>query len=885
MLQIKVYREMPEGLVLPGVEAQPEDRYFLRPPVASVVPFDGVVADEVSSGVFLALPFWGARVLDPSLITEGQLRETTVSYGGGAYFFRYYYIVVVESGGPVQKVLGASLLDAQGAQVMDIGPGFGFSHASGDYILSRNLTTNEIFDRTGKPWGIRGEVDFWTILLGSNVEIEGGIAADVINATGARAARLLGGDGNDTLTGSAGDDSMYGGAGIDRLDGGAGRDSVNLSPSALAVNVTLAGANFTTVFINGVAEDQIRNFENVDGAEGNDTLAGDIQANELCGDEGNDTLLGLGGDDVLEGDSGIDVLDGGTGFDLADFYMTFETVRVTLAGATQATVLLAGLPDDKVSNIEGVVGSSANDTLFGDLSANLLVGSYGDDRLDGGGGNDTLRGGSGIDVLTGGVGNDTASWGLSSFGSYGATEASYEALRVTLKGAATVNVTKSGGLGGTLAGIENLIGGYGNDTFTGDTLANRLEGGDGDDTLRGGAGADVLIGGTGADFLDGGAGLDTADYSARSFLGAGAGIWVILGGSTETTLWANDYAELDGLVNIENVTGSGASDFLMGDSTVNRLSGRGGNDFLVGGGGVDVLDGGTGIDLASFGDKTLAVVVALNGAVTTTATVGNLAEDSLINIENLDGGTGNDTFTGDARANALSGFDGADTLSGGDGADLLKGGAGVDVLDGGAGLDRADYRDAIDAVVVALNGANTVQSTVGGAAADSLRNIETILAGSGADTLTGDNARNQLDGGSGSDTLSGKLGVDVLNGGADTATDWFIFDTALGTNNTDTVRQFTLGTDKLVLDDDVFSRFTGTAGGSTLSAANLVVRNDAVALDANDYLLFDDRSGLLSYDADGSGAGLAVPVAYVYYAISVEPFTFEPSASDFLIIA
>ena len=47
----------------------------------------------------------------------------------------------------------------------------------------------------------------------------------------------------------------------------------------------------------------------------------------------------------------------------------------------------------------------------------------------------------------------------------------------------------------TLIGIERLIGSSGNDTLTGDSLANRIDGGAGDDTIDGGAGNDILIGG------------------------------------------------------------------------------------------------------------------------------------------------------------------------------------------------------------------------------------------------------------------------------------------------------------------------------------------------------------------------------------------------------
>jgi hypothetical protein len=58
------------------------------------------------------------------------------------------------------------------------------------------------------------------------------------------------------------------------------------------------------------------------------------------------------------------------------------------------------------------------------------------------------------------------------------------------------------------AEIENAIGGRGNDTITGNQLANRLVGGAGHDALDGGAGDDVLNGSNGRDQLSGGAGND-----------------------------------------------------------------------------------------------------------------------------------------------------------------------------------------------------------------------------------------------------------------------------------------------------------------------------------------------------------------------------------------
>ncbi|MDP3175296.1 MAG: M10 family metallopeptidase C-terminal domain-containing protein, partial [Phenylobacterium sp.] len=69
--------------------------------------------------------------------------------------------------------------------------------------------------------------------------------------------------------------------------------------------------------------------------------------------------------------------------------------------------------------------------------------------------------------------------------------------------------------------IDNAIGGSGNDTITGNAIANTLIGGGGNDTLNGGAGDDRLVGGAGFDTLTGGSGADTfvfafGDSSAAS---------------------------------------------------------------------------------------------------------------------------------------------------------------------------------------------------------------------------------------------------------------------------------------------------------------------------------------------------------------------------------
>jgi serralysin len=87
--------------------------------------------------------------------------------------------------------------------------------------------------------------------------------------------------------------------------------------------------------------------------------------------------------------------------------------------------------------------------------------------------------------------------------------------------------------------IENAIGGAGNDTITGNALANVLQGGDGNDQLFGGAGNDTLQGGAGNDTLQGGAGTDNL------WGGAGADVFVFTAVS-ESKSWTAPPMPSDG---------------------------------------------------------------------------------------------------------------------------------------------------------------------------------------------------------------------------------------------------------------------------------------------------------------------------------------------------
>jgi len=171
-----------------------------------------------------------------------------------------------------------------------------------------------------------------------------------------------------------------------------------------------------------------------------------------------------------------------------------------------------------------------------------------------------------------------------------------------------------------------------------------------------------------------------------------------------------------------------------------------------------------------------------------------------------------------------------------------------------------------------LTGSAMGDTIIGGAGKDS------ILGGLGADSLTGGAGNDELSGGPGGDTLDGGAGLDTLVGGE--GADWFVFLSPASKGNFDTIRGFSAGSDKIALSAASYKKFQGTASGSPISADSLVVGAGAKALDANDYLIWDTKTGMLSYDADGSGRGAPIPIAKVELT-----GTAAPAFGDFLVLS
>ena len=319
------------------------------------------------------------------------------------------------------------------------------------------------------------------------------------------------------------------------------------------------------------------------------TLTGNEFNNTVNGAGGNDTLFGGAGNDTLNGGAGADTMTGGLGNDTfivdnAGDVVTEAAGQGTDTVNTSVSYTLAAGSEVEIMNATVGVAGTVGLTLTGNEFNNTVNGAAANDTLFGGAGNDRLNGGAGADAMSGGTGNDT----------YIVDNAGDVVTENLNEGTDTVNTTLASY---TLrANVENLnFTGAGNFAGTGNTLANVIVGGVGNDTLDDGGvgGADTLNGGAGNDtyfvrnagetILDSGVGVNTVNTTLLSYT---------LGGNLQnlTFIGTGNFAG----------TGNAFDNVLTGGAGNDTLSGLAGNDTLTGGAGNDTMTGGAGNDLFKY---------------------------------------------------------------------------------------------------------------------------------------------------------------------------------------------------------------------------------------------------------------------------------------------
>ncbi|MBO6945177.1 hypothetical protein [Altererythrobacter sp.] len=582
------------------------------------------------------------------------------------------------------------------------------------------------------------------------VEQDTGLAT--ITATGFE--NLDGSANDDTLIGDEFDNRLTGQAGSDQLQGGAGNDEIYGDASYTVDTRPFGRSGEIGLYTQ-------------DGAAGDDVLDGG---------DGDDMLYGQGGNDFLTGGAGNDLIDGGDGFDFASYFDASAGVTVDLSNlGPQVT----GHGTDTLLSIEGLIGSSSDDTLSGSEVGNFINGAGGSDTINGAGGDDLIIAYNGTNIAVDGGSNAAGGDTLSVTGFLGAVTLSLELDGIdqsstdVFGSTTTFNLTGIENLSGELLGdvltgdagdnilagdhgSDVLSGGAGNDTLYGDSefvrdndqfivanaddrvFSSGFVDGDGDDTLDGGEGDDTLIGEGGDDALDGGDGDDVAVYSGSR------ADYVITANADGTWTIEDTVADRDGtdtLTSIERVQFDGD------EQTVYLVTGTDADDFTS-------LDGtivsGAGLLMAGPGDS------YVNG---------------LAGYDVLFGQGGSDVLLGADGGDFLRGFAGDDAIYGEGGDDYVRGDEGDDLLDGGDGFDRASYfnQEAPVTVDLAIVGPQFTGAFTG---TDTLVSVEHVTGTPYGDTFFGNEGDNWIWGGNNNldqgDTIDGRGGDDVIEFGIGT---------------------------------------------------------------------------------------------------------------------
>ena len=390
-------------------------------------------------------------------------------------------------------------------------------------------------------------------------------------------------------------ENARGGAGNDLLAGNNGANILQGDPFDVAgATDHLNGLGGNDTLLGGGGDDTL------DGGDGNDTLFGDNDP--FAQDQGNfasgsDILSGGAGDDVLAGGEGNNTYDGGDGFDTVDYQGFYDQqvfgYRLDCDLNTQiATVYYIDFYDgtefvaatDHIYPIERVIGSGGDDHIKG--QDNFSFGQPGSNTLDGGAGNDVITGGYWNDYLFGGAGNDTIDDGLN--------------------------------LG--VAGLDELTGGTGDDTYIVNMACSIFE--------TAGGGTDTIIAKTSFTIAANVENLILFEVSDAVDAAGNAMANRIAGNSFNNT-----------------IRGHAGNDFLNGLAGEDRIIAGAGNDRLTGGLGKDVLSGNAGKDIFDFNTVTESTAALAGRDIITDFNANSTDRIDLSTIDAISGLAGNNAFT------------------------------------------------------------------------------------------------------------------------------------------------------------------------------------------------------------------------------------------------
>lgn len=468
---------------------------------------------------------------------------------------------------------------------------------------------------------------------------------------------------------------------------------------------------------------------------------------------------------------------------------------------------------------------SGNDTLKGLAGDDKLFGGTGKDSLKGVAGNDTLDGGLGTDTLNGGTGNDTYIIDGTPSETYDADLIINDEITEPANSGTDTVVLTIQGFAGSYINYYSLENNLENLTLKGQEYDYGI-------IIQGNAKDNVIFGGDLINEYD--PGLKSSEPYLYGLQGGGG----------------ND--KLYGEAGDDGLAGDSGNDTLIGGDSYDELYGGVGFDSLIGGTDDDSLDGGAGTDTLIGG--TGNDIYFIDSAIDTITEYFNQGSDGVVsalnyilgensNLENLELDDSAESGTGNSLDNKIYGNSNNNYLYGAQGNDLLD--------DFNSIVDDTSYLYEIYGELDLFEPSNDYFD--GGAGND------TLEAGEGNDSLYGRNGNDKLNGEGGNDAVYGGDGNDNLNGfyGADTLAgglglDTFYFEEP--SQEIDTIKDFVVAEDTIEVSDSYYDY--GFGGGLTPGATitdDQFVIGSAVA-DASDRFIYNQKTGALFFDADGTGA-------------------------------
>ncbi len=555
-------------------------------------------------------------------------------------------------------------------------------------------------------------------LNGSTNSVNGSDVAETITAEYvAGPVALDGGGGDDVLIGSVGDDTLTGGTGADLLIGGLGADTASYAGS-IAPGSLQAVADADPLTVGDQAGWQVTS-----GTEGTDTLVGMEVVDGLGA--GRIVLVGSGGFASLQ--AAIDEADAGdTILIAAGAYAGDATIG---AEKTGLTILGAQAGNDGKLRLPSVdIGESTIDGRIVVLASDVTI--------------------DGLRLLDGSPGGAFENSGIH-----------VQAEGVTVRNSTFYNTT---GFGGGARGIATSVG-----MAAGLTVeASAFEGWATGVYVNGGSGTTISASafngnnvGVSADAYPGSADLLVEDNTFTGNVYEDMGIGAAGGSWATSSVTGNTF----------NGVGVGVYDAALGTGTIagNTFNGTAGNDTFsddylaserVGG---NTINGAGGTDTADYSFTEDGVVVNL---ATGSASGGEIGSDTLISIENVTTGSGNDTVTGSSADNVISTGGGDDIVNyavggGNDTVDLGGGTADKLVVNGGSAGGAVTYVVTPGSLNVAIGGAASGNIVATGAEKLAL------TLGNHGDTvnLSGNLATAGLLAAAANTSVTGGTGNDVVN--------------------------------------------------------------------------------------------------------------------------